>query len=535
MSSERSAQFYDTTPKTTERRVDEARGHKAPRLNTQLPASSVCDTAGLVYLSLTGLNAKPMSATKRARHLEAFRPSIHYVTQHLTDLFIHHALPLPKAEHNAAIMASDLYAQMTHGYKKLAADLLTTDQSGLNPQKIIAALYRATAYLYQFHLSCYQRYAPIPQTAWKELHQLYGYAEKYGLANTHVSDNEASTGHGTIAEVYKQALLVSLANPYRYAPDQIRAVAKFLERWVKRADLYQVSERHNESRLFVAMLESSEGPLPWTMCPYQPDSSWRILDTSRLVGVLREFILVSEKQKTQHTTVVADSLALRTLHRLLRTFALASQRDATRTDKTVRLWVTMGLSDTYLCINRELGHTETRSRGAIFPCILINESVGGACLVWKGDLPEKLRVGDVIGLYGDDLGGNRAQIAAVRWITNPKEGVWMLGLQRLVDNAQAVAAKLPSSETGKGRVVPGLLLTENKAANLPATLVLPTFAYRLGESISVLRRGEEFNLQFIKVVETTATFTRFVVRSCAPTTETSATPKRSSYKTASGF
>ncbi len=540
MSSHRAPHVKSTvTPPPAKEQATEPRERATFQPHAPLPLSNVSETARLVYRSLTALNAATMVATKRAKHLEAFRPSMEYATQHLTELFAHHALPLPRPENNAAIMASELCIQMAHGYKKLAADLLATKKSRQTADKIVVALYRAVTYLYRFHLSCYQRYAPIPETAWKELHQLYTYAEKHGLDTTNVSDREASAGHGTISDLYKQALLLYIANPYRLAPDQIRAVATFVETWAPQSDLRAVSVRRNDTKLFVVMLASSEAPMPWALCPDEPSTTWRSLDTSRLVGVMREFISLSEKPSNRDAS--ANTLPLKTMQHLLRTFALASQRDATRVNKTVRLWITMGLSDTYLCINRGLGQIDPRRHSAIFPCVLINESASGACLLWKGDLAEKLRVGDVIGLYADENGGNRAQIAVIRWISNAKENVWMLGLQRLVDNAQAVAAKVPSPQGKSQRVMPSLLLPENSAANLPATLVLPTLVCRSGDCISVLRRGKEFNLQLAQVVETSATFTRFIVRGAAtPTTTNSVTttkvaPKRAPLKRASGF
>lgn len=507
-----------------------------------LPASNISETARLVYASLTALHTKQFSITKRAKHLEAFRPSVHYATEHLAQLYAKHALPLPPAENNAAVLVSELYIQMAHGYKKLAAEMLTANKSRLrirqiSVDKVVAALYRAISYVYRFHLSCYLRYAPIPDSAWNELHQLYAYAEKHALHTLNVDDHEAAAGHSTISHIYKQALLLHIANPYHYSPDEIPSIVKFLEEWAQLCNLRDVFQRNNDAKLFVARLTSAEPPMSLALCPHEPDASWRSIDTVRLIAVLRELITMSNAPANK-AYAQADILPPKTLQNLLRTYALASLRIATRADKKVRLWVTMGLADTYLCINQERVRSEPKRHSAIFPCTLINESAGGACLLWRGDLTEKLRIGEIIGLYADENGGKRAQIGAARWITNVTENIWMIGLQRLVDNAEAVAAKTFNSQGKSHRVMAGLLLAENNGANLPPTLVLPTLACRTGDKVSVLRRGKEFNLQLAQVVETSTTFTRFMLRGNPTANNTSAKKsaiQRGPLRKASGF
>jgi hypothetical protein len=241
----------------------------------------------LLYQALLSTNPMHIAAKARLGLLEELRSPVRYVMRSLRRHYVGVGFPLPEKNKHVAKLAEAMCSEMAAGYKSVTRDLLAASRyTSLN--RLALAMHRSIRYLSQVLLVNCHAYTPCPAGVWLELHQIYRQAEQRGLADRRVGDDSYElVRRATVADAYRQILMLALTDPYRLPQSETENVYVALELWSPLVSLRPYREDAEAPRSFMVNLAKDWAPLTFSFNE-EPVEACRLIDGSRLVPILRE-------------------------------------------------------------------------------------------------------------------------------------------------------------------------------------------------------------------------------------------------------
>lgn len=157
---------------------------------------------------------------------ECFISQIELLTENAARRHEQLEFPISKQERLASDRVQELLTEMCVSYKRVVLDLAAGRQGDVNAL-LPSALLQATRLLVVRVLQGYVLYTPAAKGIWKELHQLYRYAEQIDVTHTrveHLADQ-------TVGDIYKKILLLSLSNPFHLMQGEVGIAYHKLSKW----------------------------------------------------------------------------------------------------------------------------------------------------------------------------------------------------------------------------------------------------------------------------------------------------------------
>jgi hypothetical protein len=502
-----------------------------------LPLADVSETRHRVSISLVNLIASDLPGQERYAALELFRSPIHYLSEALQHHFVGASFPLTLKARGTADQLSELHMTMAEGYQSVADDLLDLNTVRQDFTMLATSLHRSLYYLGQALLTSYQLYETYSADCWRRIHRIYEAAERKGVHSSTVHDPYRRHRQSTsIAEQYKQILLLALTNPYRYSQNDIRSIYSLLEYWTPRCRLLPAV--HVEALQFACRVDlaSDEPPSSIAYGALPHPATCRLLDTSALIQSLQDSLppsgneasnQASETQPPQTTIRWKDLL-----HSLATAWGPTAKRRYSRTHaETTDIAVSLGLSTIHPLIDEPNSMSAMQSSGTgrrfptstviddcdSFMCEVMDESAGGSRLKWRNINKGKIRVGELIALRQTRAPGEMPGIAAIRWLKNTSKHTVEFGIQMISPDAFPITVRHynANDQESDHDYLKGLYIPEFKALRQPASLILPAFLYRADDVISLVMDHQEHCLQLVKAIEATQGFSRFYFSSLA--------------------
>jgi len=534
-----------------------------------LPLINIEASAGQLEFALDELNKTNIAAADRHEALELLTAPVMHVTVALKKSYLGKQFPLKKCDLDNAARAAGLCNRMSVGYKIQVAAMGKLPDSGAG---LTVATHRAMRHLSEVLIGNYQIYAPHPAGIWKDLHTLYAIAEQHGLQQEPVNDitlrNPAAS---TIEDIYKQALLLSLAYPYRLRQTEISDVYRLLSQWASYSRLLTVSDK-GTGGFFTCNLESDHAPVYLTdKNRDECDTHWRILETGDMAEPVRA-ALEARRNNAQH---YSDHLEERILQRLMLTWGVMPKRQFTRRQQDACVQLVLGLKaihrvisdpeseqqdghepDTEVIRDREYlldptfeqptkvdispnnGNTDGNGsdhlsdhwqnsplRGAYStadpsgnthhnPLHIENwkmqdMSAGGYCLLWDSEDVSSAQVGELVAIKTSHDSDENWHLGVIRWMKFTRERGLGLGVQMMSPGASAIQARICNDKDGTTDNMQGILLPDIVGLKQQATLLLPPLPFRTG-CLSRLTRGDnEEQIRLTAQLEDTGSFAQF--------------------------
>jgi hypothetical protein len=535
----------------------------------ELPVANIGETSRRIYGALVVLNTQELDAGQRFEALELLRPTVFYVLEAMKKHFIGQSFPMPEKAQKVARLSQELLRELGDGYKLLIMEQARDDASRRS-RHLATWLHRALRCLGHQLLKSYQIYAPCPRGVWADLHQIYRYGERHKLQGMRIDDPyNLVPGNISLADAYKQLLLLALACPYRMRHGEVAQVYARLEHWATHSKLTTMANGP-ASALFVVHL-SQDDPPTYRMLhdSAAADSDCRLLDTAGLADDVRAALSECQAQSG------GRALNERALKRLMLSWGVMPKRRFSRTQNDAKVSVAMGLSATHYFVSGEsvfnpggdrgepmgdnhharshfsaapIGSEQGRTpelwelepaaaretgqsirsapRTAPIPDLqlpeprglqaayhfhewhMVNVSAGGYCLLWENTEAARAQVGELVGIQEhDDPDSFHWRLGVIRWL-KASQGL-ELGVQMLSPGAIAVGARPYPARTPGQQFMRGLLLPEIPSIGQPATLILPSPPFRAGDTALVNSNGRELKTRLTKVVENTGAFAQF--------------------------
>jgi hypothetical protein len=462
------------------------------------------DAARVIGDALAATNRVAMSDSKRMELAEAYWSTAMELWPQLEKLFVRASHPLSGDALESAKAALNLAHELSVAYKHLLASESHKRLSLGGSRLMTALILRCLQCFARILSTSYLSYSPVPQRTWHDAHAVYAFSRE---RNLHLHSISGGDGDATPENVYVQALLLALANPYGFHPGQLQHVLRYLQRHAHIAKLTDVPPVHRMAKA-VAIV-----PIGHDFPPFSANKGGSI-EGSRLFLLTFDLAFELQEQLRKLETggafpegVSRDPTArlgyVNLLRRLLRQWAIPPARQFNRLPSRARVVMCAGLQCVWQYSRGQHGAVGAPPTGlpTMTNCQVINHTPAGYALRQVDHAPCALRIGDLIALRVE--GRHTLQVAMVRWFRNTlKASALEFGCELLSDAPEAAAAAAEDAE--ESALVPVVVIPEDAQSPDEATppqMIVPAATFVLEQAV-MLRHGTDTGFAVLtKLVE----------------------------------
>ncbi|ROR29560.1 hypothetical protein [Inmirania thermothiophila] len=407
------------------------------------------------------------------------------------------------------------------GYKLVVREGRGQRRDPRRDRLVLEALQRALDLQAQVLLHAFRTYAAPPPHAYRELHQLFLYAEQGGVAQRADAEGVAPEDR------YKRILLVAAADPFRLQPGEAELLDDALEGLAPAARLFVGGCGGGHGR-FVIDPAADRPPEPCLrLPPERARRPARILDAGPLRAALEGMAA-----GPRAGTVTPLQLAL--LRRIVPQLESPALRRLARRLGEGRVGVALGLAAVHWYLGEE-GRAALRPRRAesaygievyeggeeapeapahsLHEFVLGDESEGGVGLESEGTPPPGLAVGELAAVFR----GERLMAAGVvRWVRREADGGLAAGIARLRCRLLPVRIRPVRGEAGRFPDQPALYCAADPARRVPASLITRRILYEPDLPLVVEGMGRTAAVRAGSLILDSGRIARFTLRRPRP-------------------
>lgn len=462
----------------------------------RLPHGSPNEAARQITGMLAAMNRAPIGDTERYRVLIQLHPAIARTAAHLEPQLAGAGVPPTQAAWQAGAQLRDLLRELGYGYKRVLLGLSGRSRRAGDKQRLIDVASLVLITLRDLQYAYYQTYTPLPQGLWRETHRVYHFTQDTGFA-----DLPATAETATPSLIYRQALLLSLADPHRLEPAALLHTRRYVERFAALAELRSGLDSPGPMRFFIRREASQSAAQPladeprsglWLhtgqLCQHLQTSAARLAsgDPPRILGLpegmegesgqaLLQRLQRSWRQRSvrnyRRTPAPAATLRLvagvNAVHRLLLDHGNPAEAE--------------GAEPTEINVSDSALPTAGATRTSTWE--LVNDSAGGVALAGMPELPHSLNIGDPLALQEAATG--HWSLGVIRWIRMHDAREIEMGVERLSPSVEPVWIR-PVRRRQLTRPQPALLLRGVAAQRRRDCLLLPPQVYRSARDVELL-------------------------------------------------
>ncbi|MBX3693116.1 hypothetical protein [Dokdonella sp.] len=437
-----------------------------------LPLANFLATARMLVDGLRAMNALRIPPGERLDALEILRGPINQLASLVDKQIVGASFPLPPQRSELGTLAQEFQSELALGYRMTLHDYCAPNGSVplLKGKSVALSAARALGHCGARLHKAYLLYRTPPKGCWQSLHDVYRFTASLGLDSRSVDDD--AFGSATPRQSYVHAILLALANPYRFTQRELLDLIAFTRTLAPYPELRRVAggqaahpidvERDAgpgyipEERTTVddGVLELDLGPVLAFI-----DEQVRMvppgirLATFRVRGgapaqvevdLVRRIVDGWTSDGTRGHRRLAGGHVLQTvigLHDLH--FVLAGNEDFDGFLRKVR-GTSISLSERDTAASWVVGSGE-QMRTQRMSAHIVDQGLGGYRLVWeRGASGESVRakVGELVGLSLPEGGDTTPDwmVGSVRWMRIDDEGRIDAGIELLARRSLAVGA-----------------------------------------------------------------------------------------------
>ncbi|KAA3627794.1 MAG: hypothetical protein DWQ09_11575 [Proteobacteria bacterium] len=523
---------------------------------SELPMADHERAAGALIQGIASVNRQRLTLTDRLSYLGYVDETAGTLLASLRQRIRHHLLPLSPHGDQIARLIRGLHRELALGYKRVLMDNAEAGLFGhLSKRASALALHGAMAYLGELVLDYFQTYQP-PQTGiWRDLHQLYRYAEQHGLLGSRLTELHTPYGkESNLQRLYLRLLLLTLASPYRLRPGELDWVNEALARWVGLCEVRPPPSHETGIGTLVIDLESDEPTDQSLENSEITPARHRIVTTIDLLPVLRQELTTFHELGTLPKTSDGGTLSADIYRRLTQAWGTSPQRSFSRSERAHSLDITIGFTSLCRLIAAGRGVETSAQPLDVVPddrpratgeyviepksqdvwslvytssgtspdqdelplethrCGTINESAGGFCLVTHKESQLRARVGELVGIRDESARGEW-EIGVIRWMRDSESEHMEFGVQMIAPCARVIRIGSGESDTGRIAGESALILPAVRAVMQPISLITALSGYPVGTSLSVESPAGDVTLHLSRMLESTGSFSHY---QCSP-------------------
>lgn len=436
--------------------------------------------------------------------LDRVMPTAGHLAETLKENLRGENLPLPPNRQQAAELSCRLMQEI--GY---VCKLIILGRTGKRFQLFNAKPVDRHAYILLLALKevleiSLETHQTPPTGLWLDMHQTYGFALVSGWAR--VIPPGFSEGP-SLEEVYKYALLLELADPYRIPREELADTKQIALEFCGRAELMAASEANLKGCVFTVDQDSDSPAVILSQDPgARLDPRQQLLHTTGLVKQLAlrasQYARDNKPSPERQEGAAVHLAYLEMLHRLKSQWGGAVQRMGNRHARyeSTRFEVVFGLQAVHKQLEvpeHGLAKSPYATDAAPTTCLLVNDSIGGLALSRERPVSFQLRIGELAAVR--EARAERWSIGIVRWFRTTRTGKAIFGLQLLAPSASAVRLQ----RAGQTAPLPGLWLPATTALRQGEMVLCQGGKLAVGAALSLLDEAGERPIQLEQLAEFT--------------------------------
>lgn len=448
------------------------------------------------------------------RVLEVLREPVAYVQREHARKYAGKPLPLESSETASWTRVNGLWLEIADAYL-LCRDACVHGDANLKKHGALIVM-RCLRYTSCAMFEHYRVYRQPPAALWKQLCQLYVFAEQSGFAQTTVVDTFThQETDSTCAAAFCQALLAQLANPFSLSGRQMEFLAHWIEKWSGQVGIASQPLPPSAIPALAIDLAASNGPV--FAEGLVPLASLRYLDLDALGRNLRQFIALLKQGQTPAQLGLGEDARQPGCENLLMLLYIqwcragtgrGEQRDPT--SETTQVCLGVHAAHFHICgrafrapgssltgqEERDMqlfGHISERTErslasgqsSAIESWQLINRSNSGfMCMLREPDAQMRISHNQLVAVRRSS--SKQFYLGLVQWLRVEENKELFVGVRLFPGIANAVVVRPANfnAPTGIKGFERGLLLPE-VAPSTPVTLILPSGWYQAGRFVEV--------------------------------------------------
>jgi len=510
-----------------------------------LPIGNVKKSSQIVLQQLKILNQSRYPYSERSQLLDALRPTFRQLLLSLKQPLHQAQLPLSHDNLLIAELIQKLLIEMAHGYKLITSDLMEKKSAKENDQLLLReSIYLSIQYLARSIVESYLVYSSPQYDAWRELHQLYRYAEYESIQNEPIDDpypDHPLPIQYTIDLAYKRIVLLSLSAPYHLMQNEAEDIFYLVSAWTSVCNISELDKKHISDQYGVDFAtDMSPRYIPENL-EWEPVDG-RIIDINRvkerlnnhITKVLRynfdsdDFLEHDETPQSLRERQQRDMLL-----RLTDAWHSNLTRGNDRKDRGARLRMALSLNACHFYSSNKASFTpemdelrllskenkqatvfansyrdalhkdrlHEKSAYPISPWQQHNISHTGLALSCADSCQNmNVKVGEVVSYLFESKTGQHWKIGIIRWLQiNEKNNVEM-GIMNLAHSAVPIAVKAVDG-IGKGTdYFRSLLIPKQVSIKQLRSVIVPALLYDIGSILSVNMKTKLFYIKLTKLI-----------------------------------
>ncbi len=505
-----------------------------------LPLTNLQSAQRLLTEQVALIRHANMIPAELLRVLESLREPIHFVQSELARKYTARSLPLDANEETLWNRAVGLWQEFTAAYLACRDAHVQGDPALRNHGALIVM--RCLRYTACTMFEHYRIYRQVPSRQWRNLHELYVFAEQSDFAQTPVADAfNHQEADSTCCAAYCQAVLAELANPFALSGRQMDFLARWVEKWSNQVNLSARPLPPSAIPALCVDLAGAAGPRFAEECGPLPTS--RHLDLEQIGRTLRQNITLLKQGQTPARLGLGDDARQPGCENLLMLLYIQWCRAGTgrgeqRNMIEEKAQVCIGVHAAHFFIGGRsfrvpgsnlsrqeehdmhlFGHISERTEralasgesAAVESWELVNQSNSGfMCMLREPDAGLRIGHNQLVAVR---RGSSKLfYLGLVQWLRIEESSELFVGVRLFPGIARAVVARPANftAPTGINGFERALLLPEMAVPATPATLILPTGWYQPGRFVELF--GEQKQVaKLISVIEKGSDFDRCTV------------------------
>lgn len=487
---------------------------RAPKITLSLAhiqSESPLDIASHLHIELEILNRQKVSPTQRLQALDIYRPLLITTAQALAEDYANASLPLHDKAKLAAAAAESLWLELGYGYKLALIDLQNQLIKLRGEKNSVLTIQRAMHAIAEHAMVYYQVYVTPPEHIWGDLHQLYFCAVQLGIQ--HVETDDAVGMAISIENIYKHALLMSLADPQHMTQRNIRLVSEYLFYQVQAAQISAVTPVSPTAHgTFIISLKSNEPPIPYSKQKTAPDENSDILlNTISLVRNIHAHLNSLQQNQIPADGGIREDIPradyIDLLTYLIKHWGLTFKRVFNRAQKNGEIELVTGIAAIYQTLGGEPKGAYAQNFEAITPVMpsrwqILNISPSGMSIRRHPTAEKNITIGTLLAVQ--PKGETNWSIAIVRWASCGTKDRLDIGIELIAPSAKHGIAQID----GWAESEHVLLLPEITAVKQLATIILPKGGFEPARQLTVLSKNQKKRILLTRLLERSPHFER---------------------------
>ncbi len=511
-----------------------------------LPAGNIQKSSQIVLQQLKILNQSRYPYSERSQLLDALRPTIRQLFLSLKQPLHRAQFPLSAEDNQTSQLIQNLLGEIAQGYKLITSDLMAKNSRKENDKLLLReSIYLSIQYLARSVVESYLTYTSPQYDVWRELHQLYRYAEYEHIQNEPIDDpypDYALPVQYTIDLVYKRIVLLSLSAPYHLMQNEAEDIFYLVSAWTSVCEISELEKTHISDQYGVDFATD--------MSPrFIPDNlEWEPVDgriinlgevkerlnnhTTKILRYNADHDDFSEEEDTPKSLKERQQRDM--LLRLTDAWHSTLTRGTDREDRGAKLRMALGLNACHFYCSNKIAFTpemdelrlissgenkqatvfaniyrqalhkdrlHEKSSYPISPWQQHNISHTGLAISCNNSCNDmNIKVGEVVSYLFESKTGLRWKIGIIRWIHINDDNNIDMGIMNLSHSAVPVAVKAING-LGKGTdYFRSLLVPKQVSIKQLRSVIVPAMLYDIGSVLSVNMKTKLFYIKLNKLI-----------------------------------